>query len=121
MLGKVRKHGMFIIIFYDIMFILLLTTLYNACYYRSNVGTHPTTATQTRSTSRPHVFHQQTHPSGVGMSIGQAFDFDPFLSCNSHHIRRTSTTTSSTVTSRSQGTRTNQTTTESQSQTQTGI
>ncbi|XP_017752473.1 PREDICTED: large proline-rich protein BAG6-like isoform X2 [Eufriesea mexicana] len=86
---------------------------------RSNVGTHPTTATQTRSTSRPHVFHQQTHPLGVGMSIGQAFDFDPFLSCNSHHIRRTSTTTSSTVTSRSQGTRTNQTTTESQSQTQT--
>ncbi|XP_006565471.2 large proline-rich protein BAG6 isoform X6 [Apis mellifera] len=86
---------------------------------RSNVGTHPTTATQTRSTSRPHVFHQQTHPLGVGMSIGQAFDFDPFLSCNSHHIRRTTTATSSTVTSMSQGTRTNQTTAETQSQTQT--
>lgn len=53
------------------------------------------------------------------MSIGQAFDFDPFLSCNSHHIRRT-TATSSTVTSMSQGTRTNQTTAETQSQTQTG-
>ncbi|KAK9300653.1 hypothetical protein QLX08_006697 [Tetragonisca angustula] len=86
---------------------------------RSNVGTHPTTATQTRSTSRPHVFHQQTHPLGVGMSIGQAFDFDPFLSCNSHHVRRTSTTTSSTITSTSQGTRTNQTMSETQSQAQT--
>lgn len=90
-------------------------------YYRSNVGTHPTTATQTRSTSRPHVFHQQTHPLGVGMSIGQAFDFDPFLSCNSHHVRRTSTATSSTVTSTSQGTRTTQTTPETPSQAQTGI
>ncbi|XP_033351207.1 large proline-rich protein BAG6 isoform X8 [Bombus vosnesenskii] len=85
---------------------------------RSNVGTHPTTATQTRSTSRPHVFHQQTHPLGVGMSIGQAFDFDPFLSCNSHHVRRTSTTTPSTATSTSQATRT-QTTPETPSQTQT--
>ncbi|CAL7944886.1 unnamed protein product [Xylocopa violacea] len=87
---------------------------------RSNVGTHPTTATQTRSTSRPHVFHQQTHPLGVGMSIGPAFDFDPFLPCNSHHVRRTSTTTSSTVTSTSQGTRTSQTNTaETQTQAQT--
>ncbi|XP_033315242.1 large proline-rich protein BAG6 isoform X1 [Bombus bifarius] len=85
---------------------------------RSNVGTHPTTATQTRSTSRPHVFHQQTHPLGVGMSIGQAFDFDPFLSCNSHHVRRTSTTTPSTATSTSQATRT-QTTPETPSQAQT--
>ncbi|XP_076663872.1 large proline-rich protein BAG6 isoform X3 [Andrena cerasifolii] len=83
---------------------------------RSNVGTHPTTATQTRSTSRPHVFHQQTHPLGVGMSIGQGLDFDPILPCNSHHVRRTSTTTSST----SQGTQTSQTsTTETQSQAQT--
>lgn len=89
-------------------------------YYRSNVGTHPTTATQTRSTSRPHVFHQQTHPLGVGMSIGQAFDFDPFLSCNSHHIRRTSTTTPSIASSTSQATRT-QTTPETPSQAQTGI
>lgn len=55
------------------------------------------------------------------MSIGQAFDFDPFLSCNSHHVRRTSTTTSSTITSTSQGTRTNQTMSETQSQAQTGI
>ncbi|XP_048262661.1 large proline-rich protein BAG6 isoform X4 [Bombus terrestris] len=86
---------------------------------RSNVGTHPTTATQTRSTSRPHVFHQQPHPLGVGMSIGQAFDFDPFLSCNSHHIRRTSTTIPSIVTSTSQGTRTTQTTPETPSQAQT--
>ena len=78
---------------------------------RSNVGTHPTTATQTRSTSRPHVFHQQAHPLGVGMSIGQAFDFDPFLPCNSHHVRRTSTTSSNTVTSTSQSTQTSQTAT----------
>lgn len=55
------------------------------------------------------------------MSIGQAFDFDPFLSCNSHHVRRTSTATSSTVTSTSQGTRTTQTTPETPSQAQTGI
>ncbi|XP_076230887.1 uncharacterized protein LOC143177027 isoform X3 [Calliopsis andreniformis] len=87
---------------------------------RSNVDTHPTTATQTRSTSRPHIFHQQTHPLGVGMSMGQGLDFDPFLPCNSHHVRRTSTTTSSTVTSTSQGTRTSQApTTETQSQAQT--
>ncbi|XP_043258007.1 large proline-rich protein BAG6 isoform X1 [Colletes gigas] len=87
---------------------------------RSNVGTHPTTATQTRSTSRPHVFHQQAHPLGVGMSIGQGFDLDPFLPCNSHHVRRASTTTSSTVTSTSQGTRTSQTSTaETQTQPQT--
>ncbi|XP_029055080.2 large proline-rich protein BAG6 isoform X1 [Osmia bicornis bicornis] len=87
---------------------------------RSNVGTHPTTATQTRSTSRPHVFHQQAHPLGVGMSIGQAFDFDPFLPCNSHHVRRTSTTSSNTVTSTSQSTQTSQTaTSETQSQAQT--
>ncbi|XP_053976344.1 large proline-rich protein BAG6 [Hylaeus volcanicus] len=87
---------------------------------RSNVGTHPTTATQTRSTSRPHVFHQQAHSLGVGMSIGQGLDFDPFLPCNSHHVRRTSTTTSSTVTSTPQGTRTARTSTpETQSQPQT--
>ncbi|XP_076387799.1 uncharacterized protein LOC100875279 isoform X2 [Megachile rotundata] len=87
---------------------------------RSNVGTHPTTATQTRSTSRPHVFHPQAHPLGVGMSIGQAFDFDPFLPCNSHHVRRTSTTNSNTVTSMSQSTQTSQTTTsETRPQTQT--
>ncbi|XP_014475998.1 PREDICTED: large proline-rich protein bag6-B isoform X2 [Dinoponera quadriceps] len=63
---------------------------------RSNVGTHPTTATQTRSTSRPHVFHHHTHPVGLGMSIGLGLDFDPYLPCNSHHVYRTPTSTPST-------------------------
>ncbi|XP_015436715.1 PREDICTED: large proline-rich protein BAG6 [Dufourea novaeangliae] len=88
---------------------------------RSNVGTHPTTATHTRSTSRPHVFHQQAHPLGVGMSIGQGLDFDPLLPCHSHHVqRRMANTASRTVTSTSQGTRTNQaSTTETQTPAQT--
>lgn len=64
--------------------------------YRSNVGTHPTTATQTRSTSRPHVFHHHAHPVGLGMSIGLGLDFDPYLPCNSHHVYRTPTSTPST-------------------------
>ncbi|XP_032668447.1 large proline-rich protein bag6 isoform X2 [Odontomachus brunneus] len=63
---------------------------------RSNVGTHPTTATQTRSTSRPHVFHHHAHPVGLGMSIGLGLDFDPYLPCNSHHVYRTPTSTPST-------------------------
>ncbi|XP_014602173.1 PREDICTED: large proline-rich protein BAG6 isoform X1 [Polistes canadensis] len=76
---------------------------------RSNVGTHPTTATQTRSTSRPHVFHQHhAHPLGVGMSMGQGLEFDPFLPCNSHHVRRTPTSTPN-VTVNSQSTRASQT------------
>lgn len=100
--------------------LIIFTYYVSICYCRSNVGTHPTTATQTRSTSRPHVFQQQSHPVGVGMSIGHSFDFDPFLPCNSHHVRRSSTA-SSTVMSGSQGTRTSQTaTTETQSQAQTG-
>nr|XP_050860700.1 large proline-rich protein BAG6 isoform X2 [Vespula vulgaris] len=74
---------------------------------RSNVGTHPTTATQTRSTSRPHVFHP-SHPLGVGMSMGQGLEFDPFLPCNSHHVRRTPTSTPN-VTATSQSTRASQT------------
>lgn len=45
---------------------------------RSSAQTHPTTATQTRSTSRPHVHLAQHTMQG----------FDPFLPCNSHHIRR---------------------------------
>lgn len=49
---------------------------------RGNVGTHPTTATQTRSTSRPHV-HLPHGIQGFGSS-----NFDPFLPCNSHHIHR---------------------------------
>ncbi|XP_017893055.1 large proline-rich protein BAG6 isoform X2 [Ceratina calcarata] len=87
---------------------------------RSNVGTHPTTATRTRSTSRPHRFRHVTHPVGGGMSLGPTYDFDPFLPCQSHHVRHTSSFTSSPVTSPSQGTRTNQTTTaETQTQPQT--
>ncbi|XP_078051646.1 uncharacterized protein LOC144477769 isoform X2 [Augochlora pura] len=70
---------------------------------RSNVGTHPTTSTQTRSTSR-----QQAHPLNVGMSVGQGFEFDPFLPCNSHHIRRAPSGTSNTITSMLQRARANQ-------------
>lgn len=44
---------------------------------RGNTQTHPTTSTQTRSTSRPHVHLAQHTMQG----------FDPFLPCNSHHIR----------------------------------
>uniref|UniRef100_A0A1B6ED57 Large proline-rich protein BAG6 n=1 Tax=Clastoptera arizonana TaxID=38151 RepID=A0A1B6ED57_9HEMI len=50
---------------------------------RGNTATHPTTATQTRSTSRPHV-HLTPAMQGIGGS-----SFDPFLPCNSHHIRST--------------------------------
>ncbi|XP_058794384.1 large proline-rich protein bag6 isoform X2 [Phymastichus coffea] len=68
---------------------------------RSNIGTHPTTSTQTRSTSRPHVLHPHT-PLNMGMGMGQNLDFDPYLPCNSHHVRRNPpVTTSSTSTSQS--------------------
>ncbi|XP_075230242.1 large proline-rich protein bag6-A isoform X2 [Lycorma delicatula] len=50
---------------------------------RGNTATHPTTSTQTRSTSRPHV-HLTPAVQGLGAS-----NFDPFLPCNSHHIRAT--------------------------------
>ncbi|XP_012282087.1 large proline-rich protein bag6 [Orussus abietinus] len=63
---------------------------------RSNVDTHPTTATQTRSSSRPHVFEPHSH-LGIGVVMGQGIEFDPLLPCNSHHIRRTPATTSSTI------------------------
>lgn len=89
---------------------------------RSNVGTHPTTATQTRSSSRPHVFHQQyAHSLGVGMSMAQGLEFDPFLPCNSHHVRRTPTSTPN-VNTTTQSTRASQTPaqdTQSQAQTAT--
>lgn len=45
---------------------------------RVTTQTHPTTSTQTRSTPRPHVHLAQHTMQG----------FDPFLPCNSHHIRR---------------------------------
>lgn len=44
---------------------------------RGNTQTHPTTATHTRSTPRPHV-----HLAQQAMQGG----FDPFLPCNSHHV-----------------------------------
>ncbi|GLH04976.1 Uncharacterized protein GBIM_10621 [Gryllus bimaculatus] len=49
---------------------------------RGNTATHPTTATQTRSTARPHVHLAPATVQGLGAS-----GFDPFLPCNSHHIR----------------------------------
>lgn len=92
--------------------------------YRSNVGTHPTTATQTRSTSRPHVFHHHAHPVGLGMSIGLGLDFDPYLPCNSHHVYRMPTSVPNTSASggvTSQTTRTVPTTaSETQNQSQSG-
>ncbi|CAG2061822.1 unnamed protein product, partial [Timema podura] len=48
---------------------------------RGNTATHPTTSTQTRSTSRPHV-----HLAPAMQSFANSY-FDPFLLCNSHHIR----------------------------------
>ncbi|CAB0029741.1 unnamed protein product, partial [Trichogramma brassicae] len=54
---------------------------------RSNIGTHPTTSTQTRSTARPHVLHSHTHPFGH-LAMDPSLEFDPMLSCNSHHVRR---------------------------------
>lgn len=44
---------------------------------RGNTQTNPTTATHTRSTSRPHVHLAQQAIQG---------GFDPFLPCNSHHV-----------------------------------
>ncbi|XP_047104408.1 large proline-rich protein BAG6 isoform X2 [Schistocerca piceifrons] len=49
---------------------------------RGNTATYPTTATQTRSTSRPHVHLAPAAVPGLGSNY-----FDPFLPCNSHHIR----------------------------------
>lgn len=49
---------------------------------RGNTATHPTTSTQTRSTSRPHVHLAPATMQGLVTS-----SFDPFLPCNSHHIR----------------------------------
>lgn len=88
---------------------------------RSNTGTHPTTATQTRSTSRPHVFHHHTHPVGLGMSIGLGLEFDPYLPCNSHHVYRTPTSAASNtatgVTTSSQTRTASTVTTDAQNQT----
>lgn len=49
---------------------------------RGNTATHPTTSTQTRSTSRPHV-----HLAPAAMQGLSSTNFDPFLPCNSHHVR----------------------------------
>ncbi|XP_066598979.1 large proline-rich protein bag6-A isoform X2 [Prorops nasuta] len=82
---------------------------------RSNVGTHPTTATQTRSTSRPHVFHQQ----GLADVDSLSFDeFDPFLPCSSHHRRRPRSNASNSTAS--QTNRTQATNSEAQTQAQSG-
>lgn len=48
---------------------------------RGNTATHPTTSTQTRSTSRPHVQLAPAALQGLGSN-----SFDPFLPCNSHHL-----------------------------------
>ncbi|GLV29558.1 hypothetical protein CBL_21355, partial [Carabus blaptoides fortunei] len=67
---------------------------------RGNTQTHPTTSTQTRSTSRPHVHLAQHTMQG----------FDPFLPCNSHHIRHrrrivpTATATTAAATPSTEGT-----------------
>ncbi|XP_003427974.1 large proline-rich protein BAG6 isoform X2 [Nasonia vitripennis] len=85
---------------------------------RSNIGTHPTTSTQTRSTARPHVLHPHTHPLGMGMGMTQNMDFDPILPCHSHHIRRAPPATANS-TSTFQSNQANQSTTsESRSRSQ---
>ncbi|KAJ9592525.1 hypothetical protein L9F63_015798, partial [Diploptera punctata] len=59
---------------------------------RGNTATHPTTSTQTRSTSRPHVHLAPATVQGLGST-----NFDPFLPCNSHHVRTFQTSTESTT------------------------
>ncbi|KAF6212595.1 hypothetical protein GE061_013121 [Apolygus lucorum] len=48
----------------------------------TNTETQPTTSTQTRATTRPHV-----HISPGLQGMGMPGFFDPFLPCSSHHIR----------------------------------
>lgn len=58
--------------------------------FRNNLETHSTNSVLTRTTPRPQVFHPQAHPLGLGrfeMNLDHSIDFDPFLTCNSHHIR----------------------------------
>lgn len=45
-------------------------------------GTNTTNVTQTRVTHRPHVHVTPLNVPGMGMN-----QFDPFLPCQSHHIR----------------------------------
>ncbi|XP_024084272.1 large proline-rich protein bag6-A isoform X2 [Cimex lectularius] len=56
----------------------------------SSTETWPTTSTNTRSTTRPHVHVspglQARLFAGIGTASMHGF-FDPFLPCNSHHIR----------------------------------
>uniref|UniRef100_A0A0C9R207 Large proline-rich protein BAG6 n=2 Tax=Fopius arisanus TaxID=64838 RepID=A0A0C9R207_9HYME len=54
---------------------------------RGNTDTHPTTSTQTRTTSRTHVL-QHAQALGVGLDVADSIDFDPFLPCTSQHVRR---------------------------------
>lgn len=49
---------------------------------RTNSGTSTTNVTQTRVTHRPHVHVTPLNVPGMGMN-----QFDPFLPCQSHHIR----------------------------------
>lgn len=84
--AKALKQGNLSSFFFFLTFECLSFILTHSLLGRNNVGTHPTTSTQTRSTSRPHVFHSH------GVGLGQGLCADPFLPCNSHHLRRTPTT-----------------------------
>lgn len=58
------------------------TSLLNSVLSRTNSGTSTTNVTQTRVTHRPHVHVTPLNVPGMGMN-----QFDPFLPCQSHHIR----------------------------------
>ena len=51
-------------------------------YFFFHSGTNTTNVTQTRVTHRPHVHVTPLNVPGMGMN-----QFDPFLPCQSHHIR----------------------------------
>lgn len=53
---------------------------------RGNTETHPTTATQTRSTSRPQILLARNLQNVARNLTNTMRTFDPFLPCNSHHI-----------------------------------
>ncbi|XP_015112243.1 large proline-rich protein bag6-B [Diachasma alloeum] len=69
---------------------------------RGNTDTHPTTSTQTRTTSRTHVL-QHAQALGVGLDVADSIDFDPFLPCTSQHVRRQPAQTSTAASTQTGG------------------
>lgn len=80
---------------------------------RGNTSTQPTTSTQTRSTTRPHV---HISPGFQGREHRGPGFFDPFLPCNSHHIhgsRRRTAEAQETATNNNNSSTSNQSTSQS--------